>query len=303
MKSTLLFSMIAVLSLTARSQVNIAAARTASINSTVNVKGVVLNGPEMGVIRYLQDNSGGIAAYSSSLSTLNRGDSVQINGPLTEYRNLLEIASSTVNLTPVTFTVLGTGSVQTPSVITSAQFGENVEGRLIKFIGCTFSATGSFSNNTNYTVTTSAGNFVARVTSSVSSLFGSPIPTGTVDIVGIGSQFCSTPTSGCTTGYQLALRDVNDIMATSIGINEFASENNSLSIFPNPATKSIFFNLPKNQTLKYAAVIDNLGRSLVVEAENSNGLDVSGLANGIYYLLVTTNNQQVFRSKFIIEKQ
>lgn len=300
MKSTLLFSMIAVLSLTAKSQVNIAAARTATLNSTVNVKGVVLNGPEMGVIRYLQDNSGGIAAYSSSLSALNRGDSVQINGPLTEYRNLFEIASSTVNLTPVTFTVLGTGSAQTPSVITSVQFGENVEGRLIKFIGCAFSATGTFSNNTNYTVTTSAGNFIARVTSSVSSLFGSPIPTGSVDIVGIGSQFCTTPSSGCTTGYQLALRDLNDITASSIGINEVKGDFTNIYVYPNPANNKLNFKLTNEQT-KSVTITDNLGREVLLVKENINYVDISRLNSGIYYILITTDKSN-YRSKFTVEK-
>jgi hypothetical protein len=284
-----------------KSQTTIAAARLAALYSTVVVKGVVLNGPEMGTIRYLQDNTGGIAAFSSSLSALSRGDSVQISGPLIEFRNLLEIATTTANPAPVTFTALGVGITQTPSVITTAQFNENVEGRLIKFIGCTFIASGTFSSGVNYTVNTGAGSFVARITSSVSSLFGSTIPTGTVDIVGIGSQFCTTPAAGCTSGYQLALRDINDITTSSIGVKEIYKEAIDLSVFPNPANNKINFKINQNDVIKTSTITDITGKVVYSSKENTTSADISGLNNGVYFIVVNTQ-AYTYRSKFVISR-
>ena len=45
----------------------------------------------LGIIRYIQDYTGGIAGYGGNLSTIERGDSVVITGPLAEYFNLFEI--------------------------------------------------------------------------------------------------------------------------------------------------------------------------------------------------------------------
>lgn len=280
---------------------NIAAARGTAVGSTVAVTGVVINGPEMGTIRYLQDNTAGIAAFSTTLSSLNRGDSVRITGVLTEFKNLLEISTSTANPAPISFTALGSGITQTPSVITVPQFNESVEGRLIKFTGCSFSASGTFSSGVNYTVNTGAGSFVARVTSSVSNLFGSSIPTGTVDIVGIGSQFCSSPATGCTTGYQLALRDVNDITPSSIGINEYSNTRIRLFVFPNPANDKLSFNLNASESVRAVVVADVTGKVLIRSLDNSRSLDITGLTDGMYFIMVNTEAKQ-YQSSFIISR-
>ncbi len=301
MKKILLLSAFCLFTLISQSQSSIAAARSSTINSTVIIKGVVINGAEMGTIRYIQDNVAGISAFSSTLSSLNRGDSVQISGVLTEYKNLLEISTTTTNPAPITFTNLGMGITQTPSVITTPQFNEAVEGRLIKFIGCTFSAAGTFSTGTNYTVNTSAGTFVARVTSSLSSLFSTAIPTGTVDIVGIGSQFCSSPTSGCTTGYQLALRDINDITNSSIGIREYNEMQGNFSLYPNPVSGSIHIYSHDIKSFEIE-ILDITGKILRPKKINEHeGTDVTGLAPGIYFMKIYTENKIPILKKFIKE--
>ena len=72
-------------------QANIAAARLLGAGATVTVSGIVTNGPELGVIRYFQDNTAGLAAYDTQLAALDRGDSVTITGVLFDYNGLLEI--------------------------------------------------------------------------------------------------------------------------------------------------------------------------------------------------------------------
>ena len=81
-------------------QTSIAVARTQAIGSTVTVRGVVTNGSELGIIRYLQDATGGIGLYdNANTAGIQRGDSLEVTGVLFEYSSLLEISPITsVNL-------------------------------------------------------------------------------------------------------------------------------------------------------------------------------------------------------------
>ncbi|MBI4930078.1 MAG: hypothetical protein HY841_04885 [Bacteroidetes bacterium] len=184
--------------------------RSSALNTTVTIRGVVTNGSELGSLRYVQDATAGISMYGSNLSSVNRGDSVVATGTLTSYNNLLEI-------TPVTsFSVLATGRpLPTPFVITPSQMIETYEAELVKFNNCTFPSGGNnFASNTNYNFISSTQTGVLRI-SSTSPLVGTIIPNQNVNLVGVASQFCSSPNPGCTTGYQLILRDQNDIVNTS----------------------------------------------------------------------------------------
>ena len=96
MKKTIITAVaIACSSIAVKAQ-TIAAARAATVGSNVTIRGIVLNGSELGNIRYVQDPTGGISIYGTSLSTVNRGDSVIANGTLTSYNNLLEITPVTL---------------------------------------------------------------------------------------------------------------------------------------------------------------------------------------------------------------
>src|ERR1035437_4976379 len=73
----------------------IATERAVAIGGTVTIKGIVLNGSELGSIRYVEDATGGISLYGTNMSTVNRGDSVNSVGTLTNYANLLEVSPVT----------------------------------------------------------------------------------------------------------------------------------------------------------------------------------------------------------------
>lgn len=185
----------------------ISTARSAAIGSTVTIKGIVLNGSELGNIRYVQDATAGISLYGTNMSTVNRGDSINATGTLTNYNNLLEV-------TPISsFTIPAAGkTLPAPALITPSQMTEAYESEMVRFDNCIFTAGGStFTGNTNYTFTSSSQTGTVRI-ASASPLVGTIIPTGSVNLIGITSQYCSSPTSGCTTGYQLLLRDANDII-------------------------------------------------------------------------------------------
>jgi phosphatidylserine/phosphatidylglycerophosphate/cardiolipin synthase-like enzyme len=209
MKMKFLFSALLILAgFAAQAQViTCQAARAAGPGSTVTVRGIVTNGDELGSIRYLQDSTGGIAAYSSTLANVNRGDSIEISGTLKDYNQLLEID-------PVTsFTVLSTGNaLPAPEVIVPDSMNEAREGMLVQINNATFTTNpgGTFSSNTSYNFTANGQSSSIYVRSN-HPLIGEIVPSGAVTLVGIESQFSySSPTSG----YQLLLRDTNDIINT-----------------------------------------------------------------------------------------
>jgi phosphatidylserine/phosphatidylglycerophosphate/cardiolipin synthase-like enzyme len=208
----LLFIMMLLASSYGYSQISIAAARAQGAGATVTIKGIVTNGSELGSIRYLQDTTAGVAAYSSSLANVNRGDSVLLTGTLKDYNQLLE-------MDPVSsVTVLSTGNaLPTPEVIVPDSLNENHEGELVRINGATFTTNpgGTFSSNTSYNFTANGQTSSIYVRSN-HPLIGTIIPMGMVDIIGITSQYSYTsPTSG----YQLLCRDTNDIiMNNSIAI-------------------------------------------------------------------------------------
>ena len=76
-------------------QSSISSARLQPLGSTVTVTGVVTNDSTLGVIRYLEDSTAGIALYdltsNNYIKNVNRGDSITITGELADYNGLLEV--------------------------------------------------------------------------------------------------------------------------------------------------------------------------------------------------------------------
>ena len=188
-------------------------ARATAVGGTVTIKGIVLNGSELGSIRYVQDATAGVSIYGTNLSTVKRGDSIVATGKMTNYNNLAEI-------TPISsFTVAASGKPSpTPIAVTPSQFSDTYEGELVSIDSVKFSGGGgTFAGNTNYTFTRFTQTGTVRV-ALTSQLVGKFIPTSMVDLTGILSQFCSSPVTGCTSGYQLLLRDSADITTTTISL-------------------------------------------------------------------------------------
>lgn len=168
-----------------------------AIGQTVTVKGVATNGAELGSIRYMQDASGAIAAYGSTLSTIGRGDSLSVTGVLMDFNGLLEI--SPVNSKQF-FSNVGV-PVAVPTPITLVD--ESIESRLIKIENVTFVETGNFAGNTNYTLTDGTNTLQVRITTGTN-LVGTAIPSGAVSVSGLVGQF--------QTNYQILPRDINDVI-------------------------------------------------------------------------------------------
>ncbi|MGD0036828.1 MAG: DUF5689 domain-containing protein, partial [Bacteroidota bacterium] len=129
-------------------------ARSHSETDTVKVRGIVTYGQPSSTSAktiFLQDFSGGIAAYDTTTDKLLPGDSVEIKGVLKQYSTLLE-------LSPVSsLTIFGHNfPIPSPKQITIQQVSEAYESQLVKFYGVRFTTSGTFSGGTSgntYTIT------------------------------------------------------------------------------------------------------------------------------------------------------
>jgi DNA/RNA endonuclease YhcR with UshA esterase domain len=177
-------------------------ARALPVGSTVTVNGNVTSGIEFGTIRYIQDGTAGIAVFSTSLAAVQRGDNITVTGVLTQFNNLLELA-------PVTSVTINSSGDPDPAplVLTPSQMNESNESMLVRVNNVTFTTTGTFQSNGTYNILSNGEPGVIFIRSS-NPLVGSPIPTSTVSVYGINSQYGSQ--------YQLLPRNANDIIFSSV---------------------------------------------------------------------------------------
>lgn len=196
------------------------AAKAMPMGSTVTVRAVVINGTEMGNIRYIQDADAGLALYAQpaklpGFGELRAGDSIQVTGQLKIYNGLTE-------MDPITsFHKLASGvrvrALPVPVDRVTDAFVEANEGRLLEIKGVsrlttpTGAAATTLAGNANYLLNGQAGGLV-RVVSASSGPEGlvdaTPPTTEPYDLRGILSQFAP----GGTGGYQLQPRLVSDFV-------------------------------------------------------------------------------------------
>lgn len=77
----------------------------------------------------------------------------------------------------------------------------------------------------------------------------------------------------------------NDLL---VSVKEF--KNDILKVYPNPAKDVIYIDI-SDEVLK--ATIVNLQGEIVKEYENSNVLQLQGISNGLYILVIETENTQI----------
>jgi hypothetical protein len=196
------------------------AARALGAGSTVTVRAVVLNGPEMGNIRYIQDAEAGLALYAQpaklpGYGDLQAGDSIQVTGQLKSYNGLLE-------MDPIaSFHKLAGGrrlrAVRVPAAQAIEAYEENNESRLIEITGATRLLTpagtpaGALAGNANYLLDGLPGVLVrvGAASTGPNGLVGTTAPTAEpFDVRGVMSQY----SPGGTGGYQLLPRLASDLV-------------------------------------------------------------------------------------------
>lgn len=274
-------------------QVDIATARNQAIGANVTITGVVTNGDELGVIRYIQDNTAGMALYDASLSNFQRGDEVTVSGTLVDYNGLLEMNPVSSNI------INSSGNMVSPQLVTPNQIGETTESELIQIDNVIFNNGGAvFTANTTFDFT--SNNQTGRIYIKTGhTLVGRLIPMGPVTLIGISSQHTySVPPVG---DYQILPRDTNDIIqAGSIVFTSGVTQSNiTISSFDlswsTSLPSSTNCNYDVNTTL--SNTINNPGANQLhtisltglqpatfyyVECYSVNGTDTAFSSTGIY---------------------
>jgi len=277
----------------ATAQVDIATARNQGIGANVTITGIVTNGDELGVIRYIQDNTAGMALYDASLSNFQRGDEVTVSGTLVDYNGLLEmnpVSSNSIN---------SSGNTVSPQLVTPNQIGETTESELIQIDNVIFNNGGAvFTANTTFDFT--SNNQTGRIYIKTGhTLVGRLIPMGPVTLIGISSQHTySVPPVG---DYQILPRDTNDIIQA--GSIVFTSGVTQSNITTSSFDLSWSTSLPSSTNCNYdinttlSNTINNTGANQLhtisltglqpatfyyVECYSVNGADTAFSSTGIY---------------------
>jgi hypothetical protein len=102
-------------------------------------------------------------------------------------------------------------------------------------------------------------------------------------------------TAACFNVYSASYKYSN----TSTGMNDDLKLN-ELKVFPNPSTG--FFNLELDGITDFNTMVFSMNGDLVFEGENIKEIDLSSLANGVYFLHVSSANRVSVTKKLVISK-
>lgn len=193
---------------------------TTNINSNYFITGVVIsdrNGANLNSRNvFIQDETAGICVRFSANHTLNIGDSISVlvaGQSIGEFSNLLQIGTSTPNVPLANATVLATGKTVSPRIATVADILSNMaandswEGSLLKINNATITGGATYAGSVQITDATGV---MTLYTASAASFSGTALPTGTVSITGILSDYGGNITPP-NTNAQLLLRNAADV--------------------------------------------------------------------------------------------
>lgn len=169
------------------------------IGAEYTITGVALNGPELGIIRYVSDETGYMAVYGNAVGSSTTGDIITVKGTLAEFNGLIEID---VNAPGGEVSIVSSGNpLPDPVVLGLGDVSETYEANLVRFNGVNFVDSGSFGGDANYDIEDGNGNILTVRIDEDTDIVGSTIPDGAIDLIGLIGEF---------NGYQLLPRSLND---------------------------------------------------------------------------------------------
>ena len=115
------------------------------------------------------------------------------------------------------------------------------------------------------------------------------IPSGTLS-VGIHNLFIRVKDANGVWSHYEGREFTND----PLGIED--NDLYKITLYPNPTTSTL--NIQMQQKIEAIQLVDMSGKTIVVKSLSSNSMDVSSLANGVYFIEISTIDGQ-FRKKFI----
>lgn len=249
--------------------ISISEARSKALGTVVTVSGIASNGAEFGVIRFIQDPTGGIAIYDNALTDIERGDSVIVTGELTEFNGLLEISNVS------SWQRFALGKEMAPiDLIPADAYQESREGQLVRVKNVTFVQSGNFSGSSaNYSISDGSSNYQVRILGTTD-IAGTPIPSGKISLTGVMGEYRSN--------YQLQPRSLQDI--GTVG-PQFLSILQQSDIQPFSFTVSWTTDVPSTSILRYGPT-PALGSEVSDTAmRTAHSFKLSGLNHGsVYYV-------------------
>lgn len=250
-----------------------------SLNKYFEVSAIVygINIRGNGVSFTIIDNSNnGLGVFNSTKNfgyTVTQGDEVKVRGRLSQFSGLSQITADTI------WKVSGGNALITPFQVT--RVSEVTESKLVRANSYKITNPTFWTNTgSNFTCRIDNGtDTIMLIIDSLSSLYGTPAPMGTFDVIGIGSQFDSS--SPYTSGYQLRPRFLSDLIITST--NDLLDKA-KLKLYPNPVSNRL--QVETAIEFKGARITNQLGQ--VMETFNlnqgSNEVNMSKYPSGQYFL-------------------
>lgn len=237
---------------------------------------------------FMHDGTGGIGVFRPT-DTLGfsvvEGQVVTVQGELTSFNGFAQLQF--VN----NFTVVGTGTLNTPTVV--QQLDETTESELVRINNVYLTDASQWDNSiaTGFTVQVTDGQntYDVRIDEQTT-LFNQAAPTSSFDVIGMGSQFDNT--SPYTAGYQIQPRYTADIILHT-GINDVAAENR-IVVFPNPSKGTFTISFDKAIENATVNIFDLAGRR-VFNTTNTNtaefmAVNTNNLTAGTYIVEITDGN-------------
>lgn len=278
---------------------SVKAARLLGPGSTVTVRAVVLNGAEMGNVRYVQDGEAGLALYAQpaklpGFGDLQAGDSILVTGQLKAYNGLLQ-------MDPIaSFHKLADGQRLHPLRVPVAQaatvFAEANESRLIEIKGVSRLLTPAhapvqdLAASANYLLDGTAGALlrIGATSTGPEGLIGAKVPTGEpFDVRGIMSQYAPSGVGG----YQLLPRLATDFVRVN-ALPRLTEEPVPVNMSPTSFTV-VFSTLNAGDTrVRYGLDARQLKKSLIDATQTTHhSLVLTDLIPGTtYYVEVSSRN-------------
>ncbi len=244
----------------------------------------------------VQDETAGISIFGSGFANqVNIGDSVTVTSVLTQFNGLTEFdfrraGSSLINHGAAT-------SSYEPVIVTISQIMnqqwngfEEFESLVIRINNVTIQGSGNFTSGTNYNITDATGSLTngLRIDNDVSSIIGQPIPSSSIDIIGLLGQFDFSPPY--SSGYQILPRNIFDIVddGAPLILNPVIAANIDTNSF------TVYFNTARNgnSQVKYGLTSDLELDSVVIGTDTTvHVVPITGLQEStLYYFRAYSTN-------------
>ncbi len=259
-------------------QTDILDARTNfSVGQEVTVTGIVTNGASLGSVRYIQDESAGVAIYPGTtwdgFDEPQIGDEITVTGDLSEFIGLLEVGPDLSDVT------INSSDNDLPEfqILNPDDLDEDLEGELVQVEACFFDNGGvEIQSDATYSYTSNGELGVVYFRSS-NSLVGTVLPAGETTISGVLSQFSFDGFGG----YQLLPRDTTDFISNS-SIN-LASSVEQENITQTSFDLSWLTDASGDSKVEYGLTPDLGSSAFDAEISNTHTVSLTGLEAGKIY--------------------